>query len=224
MRKFIIIIFFISNLSYSQNNSILSDGVGINNSNPEAYLDVNGTIRLEHSSQGINKILIANSDGEVRWGAPFELTFIDGNLPLEGRGVTFTDTRPHYTKATITLEPGSYMLRAVLLINNAIALNYKQSFYLNAFLSDSSDSSNFSSDYLDGSAKIMGGTLIGPNTYGLIDGNVAIRNSTSSPKTYYLWVQLEEFKAAGSASATIRILDFTSKSWGENIFYAIPIE
>jgi len=227
MRRFCLFIGFLTcGFCFGQNEGSSSEGVGINVLNPETSFDVKGSIKLEHSSQGVDKVLVANADGEVRWGAPFVLNFINGILPVSSEGGNFTDTSSHYTKAKIVLDPGSYLVRGVFLIHNLERLALNQSYYLRVFLSDSEQSPLLTDDYLSYSAKVMSGTLIGPNKFGLIDGNLAIRNATDAPKTYYLWVDLEEYETPTNTSqkAAINIEKFASSHWGENIFYAIPIE
>ena len=66
----------------------------------------------------------------------------------------------------------------------------------------------------------MSGGIIGPAIYNILDGSIAIENSTMAPKTYYLWA----FKKNYGNSNSSYIVNFGSAAWGENILYAVPFD
>ncbi|UYW00553.1 hypothetical protein K5I29_08345 [Flavobacterium agricola] len=222
MKKKLILTFLFINSCYL----FAQEGIGINNPNPKAPLDINGTMRLEHYSQGEGKILVSNADGDSRWTSPFSLKFYTGELPPSRTGLYLEGIAAKYTSAKITLKPGGYLIKTILLLNNSGTLNYNQSIFVTAYFSDSTENPDYSADYILDSAKEMSGSLIGPSVYGLIDGSVLIRNTSNEEKTYYLWAKKEDFKdnSTSPSPTTIRLNDLASQAWGENVIYAIPIE
>lgn len=193
--------------------------VGIGTTSPNAMLHVKGGVRLEHSSSGNEKILKVNQQGEVRWARPFLLEIISTTLPNTGLNITEVNT-PRYTNLSITLPRGRYIVKGIFLLNASPTLNSKQSIWVTAYLSDSSTNSNFSNDIIAQSANQMSGGIIGPAIYNILDGSIAIENSTTAPKTYYLWAKKNDY---GNTN-TSYIVNFASSAWGENILYAVPFD
>jgi len=221
-KKFIISLLFIlinTVISYSQ--------IGIRNTNPDANLAVHGTMRLEHYTQGEGKVLVSNATGDVRWAAPFSLRYVSGRLAPAGEYRDIVEGNPQYTRARITLAPGGWLFKSIILLNNRHGnLAENQTVFATVYLSDSATDPTYSADYIDASARDMSGSLIGPSTYGLIDGAVVIRNTSTASKTYYLWGKLEYF-TDNSNSPTRRAISLNNvatDAWGENVIYAIPIE
>lgn len=193
--------------------------VGIGTTNPSAMLHVKGGVRLEHSSSGNEKILKVNQQGEVRWARPFLLEIISTTLPSKGLNIENQNVH-RYTNLSITLPRGRYIVKGIFLLNASPNLTNMQSCWVTAYLSDSATIGQFSSDIIPQSANQMSGGIIGPAIYNILEGSIAIENSTMAPKTYYLWA----YKKNYGSSNTSYIVNFASSAWGENILYAVPFD
>lgn len=193
--------------------------VGIGTTTPGAMLHVKGGVRLEHSSSGNEKILKVNQQGEVRWARPFLLEIINTTLPSTGLNIVEQNV-PKYTNLKITLPRGRFIVKGIFLLNASPNLNNMQSSWVTAYLSDSATSADYSTDVIPQSANQMSGGIIGPAIYNILEGSIAIENSTMAPKTYYLWA----FKKNYGNSNSSLISNFASSAWGENILYAVPFD
>ncbi len=193
--------------------------VGIGTTTPSAMLHVKGGVRLEHSSSGNDKILKVNQQGEVRWARPFLLEIINTTLPQAGLNIVEQNVAK-YTNLKITLPRGRYIVKGIFLLNASPNLNNMQSTWVTAYLSDSATNSDYSTDVIPQSANQMSGGIIGPAIYNILEGSIAIENTTMAPKTYYLWA----FKKNYGNSNTSYIVNFGSSDWGENILYAVPFD
>jgi hypothetical protein len=198
--------------------------VGIGVSSPTESLDILNTLRVRNiPSSGGTVMITADNDGVIRKQA-----LPTGSAPtvianLSANGVSLTSANWanfNYTGTSITLPANSkYIVSTTQLITGATSSTIMpsgQSIWIRSTFSDSSTTYSASPD-IQGS-KYMSGAW-GPSIkFGLVSGNIILRNNTASAKTYYYWVgQVENNNYAGT------INNFGGAYWQENQMYAIPI-
>ncbi len=218
MKKKIILLFFVGMFItlFSQTGN-----VGINTTSPTANLHSVGSLRLEHPTMGDGKILRVHQNGNIDWGQPYALRRIEG---FTGSGVDISDELPHYTNAYITLPPGKWIVRTTFPIQqkntSANLLTTSEFLQLDTYFTDAAGSSTISSDYLPESAEYTSGVLKGTATLDLVDGSVILNNTTNANKTYYYYVKKTSIPSTTAYKTTFR---YAANFWGENNFYAFPI-
>ena len=197
--------------------------VGINTNNPQETLHIKSSLRLEHQSQGLAKILRVYQDGSMKWGTTVPNP-ITGKFDV-GLGYTQPADLPNnqYYNASITLTPGKWIVKLSLLIST---LNYSgnanEGYLSETYFADTNtNGSSPTTDYMAGSSTLISGTLNTPSRYGMVVGSVLIENTAATPKTYYLHGKTVKY-AVGTP--TVSFDRFTSNYWAENRIYAIPFE
>ena len=99
MKKLFIILLFAAHGAISAQSSGI---VGINTANPTANLHIDGTLRLEHPSQGDNKILMTNENGRAIWEDRNSIrNYVSGDLSTTP--ITTVTNSYIYSGASITL-------------------------------------------------------------------------------------------------------------------------
>lgn len=218
MRKKIILLLFgtIATSLFSQTGN-----VGVNTAAPTANLHSVGSLRLEHPTMGEGKILRVHQNGNINWGQPYALRRIEG---FAGNGVDISDELPHYTNAYITLPPGKWIVRTTFPIQqtntSANLLTTSEFLQLDTYFTDAVGSSTISSDYVPESAVYTSGVLKGTAMLDLVDGSVILNNTTSANKRYYYYVKKTSVPSVSASKITFR---YAANFWGENNFYAFPI-
>lgn len=219
MRKKIILLLFgtIATSLFSQTGN-----VGINTASPTANLHSVGSLRLEHPTMGEGKILRVHQNGNINWGQPYALRRIEG---VTRGGVNISDELPHYTNAYITLPPGKWIVRTTFPIQQQTnvagnLLTTSEFLQLDTYFTDAAGSSTKSSDYVPESAEYTSGVLKGTAMLDLVDGSVILNNTTSANKTYYYYVKKTSVPSVSASKITV---GYAASFWGENNFYAFPI-
>ncbi|MCT2409307.1 hypothetical protein NZD88_17295 [Chryseobacterium antibioticum] len=224
--------FFTRNASnYASRLIIKSSGkIGIGTENPSATLHIQGTnpsFRLEDGTQGTDKVLTSDANGNARWTSSSATKApIAVDLPSAGVDVTSLNTWFN-TNISITLPPGKWLLNmgttlsTTPLGSSPAPLNTDGQLWNIASISNSNSSYTVSSDIM---TTISGSQVAGSHSRGdhisTISGTIAINNTSTSNKTYYLWVQSLAF---GTVPSSFRWRNAFGSQYLERWFYASPI-
>lgn len=168
--------------------------------------------KLVDGTQGVNKVLVSDANGLAGWkGVGIALGV--ANL---GTGVTISyDTNSNYlyTGTSISLPPGKWLVSVNMLLSKPFkgtsAAN--EFWWVRSSFSDSSSNLSVSND-VQGSNRLISGSLPPGTFFSMLSGSVIVYNSTAGNKTYYYIVgDLDGQNRQGSLSG------FGGTSWGENI-------
>ncbi len=195
-----------------------SGNVGINTTSPQTNLHVKGTLRLENSSKSNGAVLRVYDEGSMKWKSLFVSQPIRGEKTISA-GVQ-TSTTAKYTGMRITLPTGRWIVKLNLLIPD-VSMSANQGLWVDCYLSNSDTAGTLSPDYVANSATHFGGSIKYPASFGMIVGGVVINNTTSTPKTYYLWAQHEAFP---NTATSLYSGSLAGDAWNEDKIYAIPFE
>lgn len=187
--------------------------IGIGTTSPQTSLHIqtataNTGFRLADGSQGANKVLTSDANGNATW-AINSSTVVLGTLSTTAK--TITNTAGDYTGSYITLPPGKWLVTASMLIPQSSA-----EFWVRSSFSDSPSSSAYTSDII-GSFFISGFKNAG--AYGTVSGAIVINNTTAGNKSYYYWALSPDVY-----SGTYSMPNYGTALWNENQLYAIPIK
>ncbi len=218
MRKLLYMMAFVSSaLLFSQ-----SGKVGIGTTAPQTTLHVKGSLRLEHPSQGKGKILRVYDTGAMKWANAVPLP-VYGSFEVQDGYTVKTITNDTYFKSFITLSPGKWIVKlSFLLTVRDLGGSTDEGYVVETYLADSNTSSTPTTDYVEGSSTMMGGTAYTPSIYNLLQGSVLIENKDNIAKTYYLWGKAIKYPT--TSTSTVSLDRLASNIWSENRIYAIPIE
>jgi len=111
---FIMLAFLLADIAVAQN-------VGIGVANPQAKLDVGGTLKITDGSQGVGKVLISDNNGMASWQPrkkPRVIRVVDANTgcivihtPIYNYNLVLTDTADYtITGKSIRLGTGRHDL------------------------------------------------------------------------------------------------------------------
>lgn len=198
--------------------TILKSGdVGIGTTAPTARLHIvsksGSVVRIEDGTQGENKILVSDSDGNASWrSSSATRPVVFGVLP--GSTPNVTSSTDVYLNTNITLPPGSWMVSMGTTVWKAVA-NTAASWFIFT-LADSATAYAATADVDTAHSGAQIGVLGAPNsnTFSFGSGSLAITNSGTSNKTYYLWARRVEGDATMRSPMSSSVL--------ERYFYAIP--
>lgn len=125
------------------------------------------------------------------------------------------------------MPPGKWIVRTTFPIQQSYSagnlgnlLTTSEFLQLDTYFTDAPGSSTKSSDYLPGSAEYTSGVLKGTAMLDLVDGSVILNNTTSANKTYYYYVKKTSVPSGSASKITVA---YAANFWGENNFYAFPI-
>jgi hypothetical protein len=198
--------------------------VGIGNGAPAEKLDISGKIKIVDGTQGIDRVLKSDANGVGTW-VTSTATKSAINGVFSGAGSTLSSTTYVPTGAYIDLPYGKWSINGTYLIAGAFFPSANSSVWIRTSFSDGTTGTypaNVSTD-MQGSV-LISGTLISPNIYGVINGQIIIQNNTSPPNTgitkrYYMWASVERF---GNTPGTYNINGFANNS-AENQMIAYPM-
>lgn len=183
--------------------------------------------KLVDGTEFENMVLTTDTYGVGTW-KPVTLTTIMGVIPNGiGAGNYSFQTNAAWlsTHSYITLPTGTWRVDVTQLLryNGSLQLAVSDYMWMRFTFGDSDIATNLTNDFV-GTVKYISGNILGPTTsatkYGLAQGSVIIRNTTSSPKNYYL--------LTGSSTSSVSdpnktIANVGGSEWGENIITAFPI-
>lgn len=238
----------INNSAAKEMVTVLNNGnVGIGETFPTTLLHVKSTVnpamRIVDGTEGAGKILTSDTNGNTSWQT-LAVSAIPGtwgatvkNFTSYGTGIPANMSL--YTNHTITLPPGKWMVHfgdMASLGDNAPNKNINTSdaeLWCTGYLTDSATSSTVTIDYIAsyGGQRGSGGSIGRGMNRTFVNGAVAIDNSSSGNKTYYLWAN-QELETYNSSTTQISLNGGTIAGYWvsvfgfnwERYFYAIPIQ
>lgn len=219
--------------------------VGINTKNPVEDLHVVGTIRYESTDANfpINPgyTLVSDADGNARWKninlSKTSVTAVYNrgkNITNEYNGSSGSSgTKFLPVNTSITLPQGKW----IIIMSIGVHVDIKKSgettysplddgrhVWVKVGLFDDdttlADNNTATPDIID--AKYISGAIVGPNTNGLITGELFIDQSNIQPKTYYLKARMEHYTPT---AASLRLTNFATDPSivPENFIIAYPL-
>jgi hypothetical protein len=198
----------------------INSNVGINNNSPSEKLDIVGKIKITDGSQGVDRVLKSDANGVGTWVTSTATKAAQVGV-FSGAGATLSSTTYVYTGAYIDLPYGKWSINGTYLIAGASFPSANSSVWIRTSFSDGTTGTypaNVSPD-IQGSV-LISGTLISPNIYGVINGQIIIQNNVpNTVKRYYMWASLERF---GSTPGTYNISGFANTA-AENQMIAYPM-
>jgi len=189
---------------------IMANGnVGIGTTAPTTKLHVAGQLRIVDGTQGANKVLTSDANGNSSWVTN------TGIIPavvasLSSTPYNLTNIAGQYTGSSITLGPGKWSIQVTMLMNaDASSLWVRSSF-------SSSSSSFISSPDIIGASYFSG--LKEANVFGIVNGTVILNNTSGSAKTYYYWtLNIQVY------SGSLNLSNFGTSLWMEDQMVAYPM-
>ncbi|MDR0194082.1 MAG: hypothetical protein LBI73_03075 [Myroides sp.] len=182
--------------------------VGIGIYEPQANLDVNGSLRMVDGTEGANKVMMSNAAGNLKWESiPYIVPTVLGEFE-DGRATSSDAGQYAYSKGYIVLTKGRWVVNAGL----TLTTGSDQNMWLHAILSSEKTDKRQDGFRFNGGAgqnTAYASRIIGSNDYDYLSGSSVIE-VTADRATIYLLIA-----KTGSWS-------FAPTSW-ENYFYAIPI-
>lgn len=166
-------------------------------------------------------LLTTDANGLVSKQLPNSQTLPPVILGTLGSGINLAAGSAGYSGANITIPANSkYIVNlTIVLVGNVVISTASQAWVRN-ILVDTQTATVSTSDVQGTSVLFSGGLSFG-ETYGIVSGSVTVKNSTNSPKTYYLRASLASAGTAALPSG-YTISNFASSGPGENQIYAIP--
>jgi|SRR5690606_18687135 len=229
--------------------SIAFGQVGVETDNPQEALHVKGSMRFEptdsDSSVGVGYTLVSDEQGNARWqNLNLEKTSIAANynsnsyetiIDYSARPWTVSGHNFRYTGSTITLPKGKWMVMMSLGIYVENKLATEVAFHplpdgrhiwvkVGMFDTNADDieGNNSSTADIHGSAQYVSSAIIGPNTNGLVTGELFIDQQSDTPKTYYFKYRIEHFSPTDS-QLKVKNLATSPEIVPENFIMAYPI-
>lgn len=212
--------------------------LGINSSQPQARLEVDGKIKIVDGTQGLNKILTSDANGFASWGDVISPSSeLKVSVGIFNTGLTYnpvTATTGKYTGASIVLGPGNWLVRFALELvpNSTLTLADWVTFPVSltnvaGIANADFTSSNITTDFVVNKRNFINyqGPTAGSGTNQKVlksMGEFIIKNSTTGNKTYYLVVEKFNRKST-SNSQNIEFQSFASNAILENYLIGIPV-
>jgi hypothetical protein len=192
-------------------------GIGTGSFTPSTKLDIrastSGTgFRLVDGSQGANKVLQSDANGNASWATNVAVT--PAVMGTMGVGPQNSGANA-YTGASITLPNGKWSISVSMLVQTSTAAG---SYWLRTGFSATTDPAGIGADGI-GPTLISG--LVWSSKFNMITGTVIINNTSPGNKTYYYVTNNFEPYDGGSASATF--VNLGRNTVGENSIIAYPM-
>ena len=188
-------------------------------------LAIGSAFKYANGSQGANKVLQSNANGEATWVTlpatePYNPSVtVTGVLSLTPLQVASNITTAVNTGSYIDLPPGDWNVQANSIIASD-AVNNQDEAAIWVRSGFSTDPNTFQGASVLG-ASIIAGSAVSPAIYGLATGSVVIRNSGNSTQRYYWFVGSND--VSGSTNPTGLLYNFGTGLWGENSLVATAV-
>jgi hypothetical protein len=192
-------------------------GIGTASFTPTTKLDIrastSGTgLRLVDGSQGANKVLQSDANGNASWATNVAIT--PAVIGTMGTGSAEIGQNA-YTGAYITLPNGKWSVSVSMLANTSFGGNY----WLRTGFSASSTVAGLGVDGIG--PTLVSGYVLGSGRLCMLLGTVIINNTSGANKTYYFWTGAVGLYDGGSSSVTFSNLG--RSAYGENSIIAYPM-
>jgi hypothetical protein len=211
--------------------AVLGNGsIGMGTTTPTAKLDVNGRTRLRdqvydnNNMTGISgQVLSTNAQGKVVWLNNVAITPARAAVFPRIDGSLTSLTAQTRLGTTLTLPPGKWSIDVtLLLLKEGDSLVPGQAIWVRLTFSDDASGTGSSTDIIG--SKYASGSLIGPMTFGLINGTVIINNSSGADKTYYLTKnQQNPYKWGANVDDNLQLKNLGSGVQSEDQIVAYPM-
>jgi hypothetical protein len=192
-------------------------GIGTGSFTPSTKLDIrastSGTgFRLVDGSQGANKVLQSDANGNGSWATNVAIT--PAVIGTMGTGNAEVGENS-YTGAYITLPNGKWSVSVSMLANTSSPGN----FWLRTGFSASSTVAGLGVDGIG--PTLVSGYVLGSGRLCMLLGTVIINNTSGANKTYYFWTGAVGLYDGGLSS--VKFSNLGRSSYGENSIIAYPM-
>jgi len=192
-------------------------GIGTTSFTPSTKLDIRAStagtgFRLVDGSQGANKVLQSDANGNASWATNVAIT--PAVIGTMGVGDALIGEN-QYTGAFITLPNGKWSVSVSMLAATTFSGNY----WLRTGFSASSTSNGLGADGIG--PTLVSGYVLGSSRLCMLLGTVIINNTSGANKTYYYWTGAVGTYDSGSSS--VKFSNLGRNSYGENSIIAYPM-
>ena len=193
-------------------------GIGTGSFTPSTKLDIRAStagtgFRLVDGSQGANKVLQSDANGNASWATNVAITPAVIGTMGSGTGEIGANS---YTGAYITLPNGKWSVSVSMLANTSFGGNY---WLRTQFSTSSSSSIGLGADGIGPS--LVSGYVLGSGRLCMLNGTVIINNTSGANKTYYFWTG--EIGVYDSGSSSVTFSNLGRSAYGENSIIAYPM-
>ena len=200
--------------------SILDNGnVGVGTINPGTKVHIAASsagtgFRLVDGSQGANKVLQSDANGNASWATNVALT--PAVIGVMGSGSANT-TQNAYTGAYITLPNGKWSVSVSMMAVTSSSGDY----WIRTGFSESSTSIVLGAGAVAGGPTLVSGFVHGGGVYSMLNGTLIINNTSGGNKNYYYCTGATGVWNGGTTSAQFQ--NFGRDVLGENSIVAYPM-
>ena len=193
-------------------------GIGTTSFTPSTKLDIRAStagtgFRLVDGSQGANKVLQSDANGNASWATNVAIT--PAVIGTMGVGTAEIGANS-YTGAYITLPNGKWSVSVSMLANTSSGGNY---WLRTGFSRQSGTNDGLGPDGIGPS--LVSGYVLGSGRLCMLNGTVIINNTSGANKTYYFWTG--EIGTYDSGSTSVKFSNLGRNSYGENSIIAYPM-
>jgi len=141
---------------------------------------------------------------------------IQGVLYSGNQNLTSNCPSPQYLNSYIDLPPGKWIIYIIQILGPTY-ISTTGSIWVRSSLSDNSTCTAPSSDIVG--SELISGLLPHDAPFSLVNGQIFINNTSGSVKRYYYCGCKESYNGYNA-----NLVNFSTTSWSENQFYALPAE
>lgn len=194
-------------------------GIGTTSFTPSTKLHIvsstAGTgFRLVDGSQGANKVLQSDANGNASWATNVAVT--PAVIGVMGSGAANT-TQNAYTGAYITLPNGKWSVSVSMLAVTPSAGDY----WIRSGFSLSSSSIALGADAVSGGPTLVSAFVHGGGYYTMLTGTIIINNTSGANRTYYYCTGATGVWNSGTTGA--QFTNLGRDVYGENSIVAYPM-
>lgn len=195
-------------------------GIGAGTFTPTTKLDIRASsagtgFRLVDGSQGANKVLQCDANGNASWVTNVAIT--PAVIGVRGSGAANT-SQNSYTGAYITLPNGKWSVFVSML---AQVSPQAGNFWLRTGFSATTNASGLGADAVSGGPTLVSGYVRGDGSYTILSGTIIINNTSGGNKTYYYCTGATGAWNGGDVNAVF--INLGRDNLGENSIVAYPM-
>ena len=193
-------------------------GIGTTSFSPTTKVDVRATspgtgFRLVDGSQGTNKVLSSDANGNASWTTNVAIT--PAVIGVMGVGAT-TLSQNNWTGAYITLPNGKWSVQTTMLASTPTDILNDDVIWMRTGFSTSSTTNQMASGSNILGPSLISGLIRDNGKLNMLTGTIIINNTTGGNVTYYYWLLNCDY-----TTATFNSLG--RNSFGENSIVAYPM-